>query len=463
MNKKVLLIVLSVLLLIMIGLLFLLPQLPKEPAQTPAIATQPPVTRPPETETTALPETTETTAPPTTIPETTEAPIQKTSITLSAIGDILLHDAVLDTCYDSATGAYDFSSIFTYVSDHLQAADCAVVNFETTLGGSSYNIGGFPRFNSPDSILDGLKNAGVDLLLTSNNHAYDTSSIGISRTIEKIEESQLLYLGTKKSPEDPNYMIMELNDIRLGLACYTYEAGTKGSTKGLNGMPMKAADAPLINSFNPYRPTSFYEETAETISLMNEENVDAIIYFMHWGTEYSMSVNDQQKEIAQKLCDLGVDVIIGGHAHVVQPADLLTSTLDENHKTVCLYSMGNAVSNQRGGYTKKVSTDHTEDGVMFRVTFSRYGDGPVLLESAEALPIWVNMGKNPNSGKKEYNILPLDKTIDDWKAAFDLNDNTLADALDSYDRTMELVGEGMAKIDAYLAGRLAETEQNLTP
>ena len=460
MTKKTLLLVLSLLLLFMIGLLLFLPKIPQAPAETPTVTTESTVAEPAETETTAPPETEESTIPPTTIPEPTEPQIQKTSVTLSAMGDILLHDAVLATCHDSATGVYDFSSIFTYVTDHLQAADCAVVNFETTLGGSGYDIGGFPRFNSPDSILDGLKNAGVDLLLTSNNHAYDTSSTGISRTIEKIDESQLLYLGTKKSPEDPNFMVMELSGIRLGLACYTYEAGTKGSTKGLNGMPMKASDGPLINSFNPYHPESFYEETAQTIALMQAENVDAIIYFLHWGTEYSMAVNDHQEEIAQTLCDLGVDVIIGGHPHVVQPADLLTSTVDENHKMVCLYSMGNAVSNQRGGYTK-VPTAHTEDGVMFRVTFSRYSDGTVILESAESLPIWVNMGKNLNSGKKEYNILPLDKSIEDWKSAFDLTDATLAAALASYDRTMELVGEGMAKIDAYLANRLAETEQNM--
>ena len=462
MSKKSLLIILSMLLLVMIGVLFLLPPRPTPLAAAPEASTEVLLTQATETETTSPTETEESTAPPTTIPPETEPQIQKTSVTLSAIGDILLHDAVLKTCYDSSFDTYDFSSLFTYVTDHLQAADCAVVNFETTLAGSAYKIGGFPRFNSPDTILDGLKNAGIDLLLTSNNHAYDTSSTGLSRTIEKIEESQLRYLGTKKSADEANYMVLDLNGIRLGLACYTYEAGSTSSVKGINAITMKRADAPLINSFNPNRLASFYEETAQTISLMQAVNVDAIIYFMHWGTEYSMAVNSYQKEVAQKLCDLGVDVIIGGHPHVVQPADLLTSTVDENHKMVVLYSMGNAVSNQRSGYTK-VPTAHTEDGVMFRVTFSRYEDGTVILESAESLPIWVNMDKNPNSGKKEYNILPLDKSIEDWKATFDLTDATLANALASYDRTMELVGEGMAKIDAYLSARVTETEQNLTP
>ena len=72
------------------------------------------------------------------------------------------------------------------------------------------------------------------------------------------------------------------------------------------------------------------------------------------------------------------------------------------------------------------------------------------------------MATNPKSGKKEYNILPLDKTIEDWKTTFDLTDKTLSDALASYDRTMELVGEGMAKIDAYLSERVETFEKNLT-
>ena len=456
--RKFLLILVTILFLVLIGMIGFLFLAPQSPAASTEVTTEA-TTLPTEAPTTLPPETTE---PPTTIPEETEPAIQKTSVTLSAIGDILLHDAVLATCYDASTKTYDFSSIFHYASGHFQAANWAVVNFETTLGGSYYNISGFPLFNSPDSILEALENAGVNLLLTANNHAYDTFSIGIRRTVEKIEETSLQYLGTKKAPEDPNFMVVEQDGIRLGLACYTYESGSKGNAKGINGITMKQEDAGLINSFNPFHPESFYEETAETIALMKEANVDGIIYFMHWGTEYSMNVNEQQYEIAQKLCDLGVDVIIGGHAHVVQPADLLTSTVDENHKTVCLYSMGNAVSNQRGGYTKKVPTDHTEDGVMFRVTFSRYEDGTVLLETAESLPIWVNMGKNPNSGKKEYNILPLDKTMEDWKTAFDLTDKTLADALASYDRTMELVGEGMTEIDAYLSQRVETFEKNLT-
>ena len=169
MNKKTLLLILSILLLILIGLAIFLSQLPKSPTDVPEIQTEPPTSMPAEIPPLKPTETEDTTEASTTMPAETEPRIQKTSITLSAIGDLLLHDAVLDTCYDEASDTYDFSSIFTYVSGHLQAADCAVINFESTMAGSAYKIGGFPRFNSPDSILDSLKDAGIDLLLTSNN------------------------------------------------------------------------------------------------------------------------------------------------------------------------------------------------------------------------------------------------------------------------------------------------------
>ena len=155
MTRKILLITTFFLALFLAGLLSFLFLTAKTPVATPEPTTLA-TTLPPETETTTPPETT---VPPTTIPEETEPPIQKTSITLSAIGDILLHDAVLATCYDNATQTYDFSSIFHYISGHFKASDWALVNFETTLGGSYYKISGFPLFNSPDTILDALENA----------------------------------------------------------------------------------------------------------------------------------------------------------------------------------------------------------------------------------------------------------------------------------------------------------------
>ena len=175
--------------------------------------------------------------------------------------------------------------------------------------------------------------------------------------------------------------------------------------------------------------------------------------YLHWGDEYKWKTgeapNADQTAMAQKLCDMGVDVIVGGHPHVVQPVDLLTSSTDSEHKTIVLYSMGNAVSNQRIKEMESEPTGHTEDGVLFCVTFSKYSDGSVYVDSAELIPTWVNL--NSNSGSTEYNILPLEEsTAAQWQAQFGLTDSQLADAKASFDRTEALVLTGMEKVQSYL-------------
>ena len=166
-----------------------------------------------------------------------------------------------------------------------------------------------------------------------------------------------------------------------------------------------------------------------------------------------------EQAIAQQLCDMGIDVIVGGHPHVVEPVDMLQSTVDPEHKTVILYSMGNAVSNQRLGNISYVSTPHTEDGVLFSVTFSKYSDDTVYLEGVDLIPTWVNL--NSNDGSRQYNIVPLvDDIRDQWMEKFNMTENQFNSAQRSYDRTEEIVGEGLAKAQEYLAGAKQTREEN---
>lgn len=189
---------------------------------------------------------------------------------------------------------------------------------------------------------------------------------------------------------------------------------------------------------------------------MSNAGAEATIMYIHWGQEYMLTSNTEQQTIAQKLCDLGIDVIIGGHPHVVQPIDLLESTINPEHKTVCLYSMGNAVSNQRKGMLSSIKTAHTEDGILFSATFEKYSDGTVYLAEIDALPTWVNMHTNSN-GKTEYNILPLDyDRLNEWQSLFDIGDTTYEAAQDSYKRTMEIVGDGLSEVQSYLTQEKTE-------
>lgn len=399
--------------------------------------------------------------PPTTEP--TEPPVIKETIaTIGAVGDILMHKPVIDTGYNKTDKSYDFGAIFTYYSGYTSRLDYAVANLETTLCGNDngYNYKGYPRFNCPDAIVTALRDAGFDMLLTANNHTYDTGHTGFLRTQQIIAEAGLDYTGTVTSTEEDNFLIREINGVSVGMVCYTYNTDVDEEGKVfLNGIPMTVADSLLINSFSYQDLEGFYTELAAGLEEMERAGAEATILFIHWGDEYRLTANKTQKNMAQAICDLGVDVIIGGHAHVVEPVELLTSSVDESHKTVCLYSMGNAVSNQRKGLINACKTAHTEDGVLFSVTFAKYSDGSVVLENVEALPTWVNM--HNNTGVKVYEILPLDTGIEDWQTAFSLTDDQLSRAWESYQRTMDIIGEGLAQAQAWCAENQAAVEAEL--
>ena len=398
------------------------------------------------------------TTPPTTAAPTEPPVVKVGTFTLSSVGDVLIHSNVFNA---AKTGnGYDFSQNFRFLEDYISGADYAVGNLETTLAGldNGYAYSGYPNFNCPDEIVDGMKNSGFDMILTANNHSYDTRSAGFHRTMQTIADRGLAFLGTQADAEDPDYILVERNGITLGLMCYTYEDNADPDVKAPNGIPLNKADTPLMNTFNYQCLPEFYAEIEETMAEMEALGAEATVLYIHWGNEYQLKHNSTQSTMAQALCDLGIDVIIGGHPHVVQPVELLTSTTDASHKTVCLYSMGNAVSNQRLGLISSIDTAHTEDGVLFSVTFSKYSDGTVILESADALPTWVFLGTSPITGEWEYNIMPLDDSVSDWYAQLQLTDSMYKNCKASYDRTMAIVGSGMEEVDAYLAQNVADTE-----
>ena len=392
--------------------------------------------------------------------EDTEAPTEAapellSTATVLSTGDMLMHIGVINSGKQE-DGSYNFDSIFRYVKSYTQAADFSVANLETTLCGTDngYSYSGNPRFNCPDAIVDSLKDAGFDLLLTANNHAADTDLVGYKRTLNTVRDKGLDTLGTYLSADERKWTIEEVNGIKIGMVCYTYSEGFSQ-----RGYPVlnyhEVAENGILNYFTYDKLPEFYTQLQGCLDEMKAAGAEATMVYLHWGDEYKWKTgegpNANQTAMAQKLCDLGVDVIVGGHPHVVQPVDLLTSSTDSEHKTIVLYSMGNAVSNQRKEEMQKSDpTGHTEDGVLFCVTFSKYSDGSVYVDSTELIPTWVNM--HSNSGTKEYNILPLEEsTASQWQAQFGLTDNQLASAKASFDRTEALVLTGMEKAQTYFA------------
>lgn len=372
-------------------------------------------------------------------------PYKVSSVTLGSAGDVLLHIPVINSAKNS-DGVYSFDKIFSYVSSQIKDCDYFVANLETTLAGkeNGRKYTGFPRFNSPDAILSSLKKAGVDCLLTANNHTYDTGAHGVKRTLSKVKESGFDSVGTRQAEADKKYLVKDVKGIKLGIACYTYETDYEGG-KALNGIPVDSETAKLINSFCYGSISKFYEELGADLKNMKKEGADVTVVYLHWGNEYQLAPDQHQKDIAQKLCNMGVDIIIGGHPHVVQPVDLISSS-DGTHKTVCVYSVGNMISNQRRNLMG-LKTGHTEDGLIFKVTISKYSDGTIMLEKVKSVPTWVHL----YSGT--YNVVPLVKNLDKQSADLGLNKSStgLSLAKGSYERTMELVKTGTSKCNKYLS------------
>ncbi len=395
---------------------------------------------------------------------TEEAPQLVSTATVLSTGDILMHGKVINSGKQD-DGSYNFDSIFQYVRFYSQAADFSVANLETTLCGTDngYAYAGNPKFNCPDAIVDSLKGAGFDMLLTANNHADDTSLVGYKRTLNVVREKGLDTLGTYLSADEQKWTIEEVNGIKIGMVCYTYSDGFSQ-----NGYPLlnynEVGENGILNYFTYDKLPEFYTQLQGYLDEMKAAGAEATVVYLHWGEEYKWKTgegpNANQTAMAQKLCDMGVDVIVGGHPHVVQPVDLLTSGTDAEHKTIVLYSMGNAVSNQRKEEMQQSEpTGHTEDGVLFCVTFAKYSDGSVFVDSAELIPTWVNM--HANSGATEYNILPLEEsTAAQWQAQFGLTDTQLANAKASFDRTQALTLTGMEKVQSYLAQQ-KQPQENL--
>ena len=350
-------------------------------------------------------------------------------------GDILIHDNILWGA-EQSDGSYDFSKLFKEAKSYITKADYAVANLEVTLGGTEAgNYRGYPGFNSPDSLLDYVKADGFDMLLTANNHCLDTGLAGLKRTVQQLKAKGFDFLGTKETADDPTYIVKDINGIKIGMVAYTY--GTNSSASGAGS---------LINYFSSSNLNKFYTDAQSVIDSMKADGAEAIVFYMHWGNEYHTKPNTYQKAAAQQLCNMGVDVIVGGHPHVLQPVELIYAE-GSDHTTVCLYSMGNSISNQRiSEMTGLCETGHTEDGVLFNYTFTKSSDGEVSLTAVDIIPTWVDRYGTPRN--YQYTMYPLETAA--MAENYGLDADTVAKAKASYERTKKIMQKGLTECQQHL-------------
>ena len=368
-------------------------------------------------------------------------PEPDTFATVLSIGDIMGHQTQIDGA--KSGDGYDFSDYFKEVSPIFEKSDLVIANLELTFGGKeSGAYRGYPAFNTPDELASTIKESGINLLMTSNNHSYDTGFFGLKRTAKILKENGLQYTGTKETPEEPNYIVKTVNNIKIGIANFSYETpGDKADRKYLNGNILSSEANDYINTFSYPRIEKFYTEAQEIIDNMKKDGAEFICFYMHWGEEYQLTANNWQKSIAQELCNMGVGMIIGGHPHVVQPMELIHSE-DSSNTAVCIYSLGNAVSNQRRELISSARKGHTEDGVIFSYTLKK-SKGDVTLEKVDVIPTWVH--KFQNNGWK-YTVYPIESR----KSATENFPKIASKLKESYNRTKATVKDGLTECQQHL-------------
>ena len=243
------------------------------------------------------------------------------------VGDALIHWGVYNDAKQN-DGSYDFKPMLEAIKPISSKYDLAYYNQETILGGASLEYSSYPRFNSPQEVGDAFVDAGFNMVSLATNHTMDKGEVGVIKSVEYWKSQENVVASGQWTSEEEREAsitkIYEVNNIKYAFISYTIWN---------NGLGTPAGKSYLNNEYS--------SEKAATDIAKVRDNVDFVIVAMHWGTEYSFTVDNKQEEIANYLSELGVDLIIGAHPHVVQTAEYIN-----NGKTFVIYSLGNFISDQ---------------------------------------------------------------------------------------------------------------------
>lgn len=334
--------------------------------------------------------------------ETVEEKIEPINFTMTAIGDTLCHNTQYWDAYNSSTKQYDFSYVYDDIKVYTSSADITIGSLETTFAGEDRGYSNYPVFNSPDSLATGLKDIGVDVISLAGNHALDYGYSGICRTIDVLDNVGISHLGTYKSAEDQNkILIKDVKGVKIAFINYTY---------GTNGIPVPSDKPYCLNLIDK-------DLISKQIKQAKEQNVDMIVACMHWGTEYKTSANDEQKELADFLFKSGVDIILGNHPHVLEPMEKKTITLDDGSTkdVFVVYALGNFTADQRAEITR--------DSAILNLDITKDSDGKILINKVSYVPIY--MYKNSASKVHKFKILDIEKSI----ANYDSGDTSIGSSV----------------------------------
>lgn len=313
-------------------------------------------------------------------------------ISMLATGDALIHNAIFweYSVGGRNSGVYNFDGALDYVRDIVSNYDVAYYNQETPFAGGQAD--GYPTFSTPSEFGDAMLKAGFNMVSLATNHTMDKGENGVLNFYNYFKDKDgVVYNGIADSEESRNnFIIGEKNNITYTMLSYTTST---------NGIPVPSGKDYLVNVYDA-------EQVKQDIEAVRDK-VDILIVAMHWGVEYASEPNSSQIEIANYLADLGVDIIIGCHPHVLQPITMIDDT-------VVMYSLGNFISNQygTGDYNKLVGLMATLD---ITKTVTPEGEVSIEIDNLGGELIFTKYNGDPiaTANHDGHVVIPFSKMTDD--------------------------------------------------
>ena len=290
------------------------------------------------------------------------------SVRMRVVGDIMFCQTQLVYARDSG---YDFHNQFEMIAEQLADADYTMGNMEGTIGKykkSQYS--GYPQFNAPDVALAPLKDYGIDVLTLANNHMLDRWSGGVENTVNNVEKYGFAHVGAYRTKaEKAGTVICEVGGIKFGFMAYTHTT---------NSMENRGVDKEAVDLV-PYISKADFKGD---VKKLRDAGAEVIIAFPHWGKEYVREPDDSQKKYAKQLAEAGVDIIIGSHAHEVQPMGYQNVTVDGVDKQVLtMFCMGNFISDH--------VLQYTDNGIILDFTVNEQPGGRFTCDSVGYIPTYT--------------------------------------------------------------------------
>lgn len=331
----------------------------------------------------------------TTEPATRAQKSTKTTIHIKAAGDLNVTNTVINA--GVAVGGYNYTRAFMDVASTLSDADLTVLNLEGNICGEPY---GSDTTSAPRELLDGLRNAGVDLIQMANSCTINNGLIGLTSTLQSIRAAGLEPVGAFASESEfqqsKGYTITEAQGVKVAFVAFT---------KGLGGRGLPAGNDNLVNIlYEDYAST--YDKIdrnriTSVLKAVEAEKPDITIALLHWGSEYNDDISDTQKSIVNLMKKQGVDVIIGTHPHTVQAIEY-----DELAGTLVAYSLGDFFGDaSRGGtnYSIILDLEITKDSSTGTTKVTNYSYTPIYTVS------------EAESADGYRRVVRIDKTVEAWE------------------------------------------------